>query len=248
MGDLASLASRISCVPWQSVQTAAFSEPAATACPWTLCAYEATICALCPLSCITNFWLWQAPQVAGIFEWCTRDFGSLAGSNSCGLPWQSTHVAALLLPPWTALPWKLRSYAACSSAWQVAQVIFRGGVSCAELFTSVWQSTQVNMLPWMESLKPCGSTCKLTVLPLTSWVSVASLWQARHSSAAGLGGCLPAGGLPAARSVPAVKSRVRATPGAKIFRIVRVDMLSPANLSESNDLQAANQAAYSLIT
>jgi hypothetical protein len=27
-----------------------------------------------------------------------------------------------------------------------------------------------------------------------------------------------------------------------------VDMLSPANLSESNDLQAANQAAYSLIT
>ena len=33
------------------------------------------------------------------------------------------------------------------SAWQVAQLIFSGGVSCAELFTSVWQSTQVNMLP-----------------------------------------------------------------------------------------------------
>ena len=41
--------------------------------------------------------------------WCTRDFGSLAGNSSCGLPWQSTQVAALLLPPCTALPWKLRS-------------------------------------------------------------------------------------------------------------------------------------------
>src|ERR1017187_7324024 len=99
IGDFASFASRISCVPWQSVQTAAFSDPAATACPWTLISYEATICALCPPSCITNFWLWQAPQVAGMLVWCTRDFGSLAGSSSRGLPWQSTQVAALLLPP-----------------------------------------------------------------------------------------------------------------------------------------------------
>src|SRR5579862_3681134 len=36
IGDFASLASRISCVPWQSVQTAAFSDPAETACPCTL--------------------------------------------------------------------------------------------------------------------------------------------------------------------------------------------------------------------
>src|SRR5579859_2758843 len=76
----------------------------------------------------------------------------------------------------------------------------------------------------MESLNPWGSTCRLTGLPFTSWVKVASLWQARHSSAAGLGGCLAAGGLPAASRVPADKRRVRATPDAKIFRIVRVDM------------------------
>ena len=49
--------------------------------------------------------------------------------------------------------------------------------------------------------------------------------------------------LPAARTVPAVKSRVRATPGAKILRIVRVDMLSPANLSELNFAGRPFQAA-----
>ena len=29
-----------------------------------------------------------------------------------------------------------------------AQVIFLGGVSCARLFTSLWQSTHLNMRPW----------------------------------------------------------------------------------------------------
>ena len=86
------------------------------------------------------------------------------------------------------------------------------------------------MLPWMESLKPCGSTCRLTVLPFSSWASEASLWQARHSSAVGFAGVFWEGLFPAARTVPAVNSRVRATPGAKILHIVRVDILSPANL------------------
>src|SRR5438477_5359816 len=86
----------------------------------------------------------------------------------------------------------------------------------------------------MESLKAFGSTCRLTGFPLTSWVSVASLWQARHSSAAGFGGSF----LAAASSELAVKTMVRATPDAKILRLVRVDMLSPANASESNHLRA----------
>ena len=40
-------------------------------------------------------------------------------------------------------------------------------------------------------------------------------------------------------TVPAVKRRVRATPDAKRFRIVRVDIPSPANPSELNDLRTA---------
>src|SRR5580692_4329453 len=48
-----------------------------------------------------------------------------------------------------------------------------------------------------------------------------------------------AGCLPAAKTLPAVKSRVRANPGAKIFGIVRVDLLSPANLSQWNEFCAA---------
>ena len=48
-----------------------------------------------------------------------------------------------------------KSYRKFSSAW------FRVG----NFLTSVWQSTHVNRLPCMESLKACGSTCKLTGLP-----------------------------------------------------------------------------------
>src|SRR5579864_5716790 len=86
MGDFGSLAARISCEPWQSVQTAAFSDPAATALPCTLSSYEINTCELCPLAAITNFCPWHTPQVAGILAWFTRDFGSEAGSTSCGLP------------------------------------------------------------------------------------------------------------------------------------------------------------------
>ncbi len=35
---------------------------------------------------------------------------------------------------------------------------FCGGVSCARLFTSLWQSTQANMRPWMECLSLLWST------------------------------------------------------------------------------------------
>ena len=38
-----------------------------------------------------------------MLAWCTRDLGSLAGSSSCGLPWQSTQVAAWVFPPWQRL-------------------------------------------------------------------------------------------------------------------------------------------------
>src|SRR4029077_12373092 len=102
--------------------------------------------------------------------------------------------------------------------------MFCGGVSCAELFTSVWQSTQVKMLPWMESLNAWESTCRLTTLPFTSCDREAWLWQARHSSAVGLGGSF----LGAAWSATAAKKRARAPPGSKKFRIVRGDLLSPA--------------------
>src|SRR5581483_310267 len=53
--DFGSTADRISWEPWQSVQTAALSDPAATALPWTLSWYDKNGCALCPLACITNF-------------------------------------------------------------------------------------------------------------------------------------------------------------------------------------------------
>jgi hypothetical protein len=51
-----------------------------------LCRYEEKGWALWPLASMTYFWPWQVPQVAGILAWLTRDFGSLAGNNSCGLP------------------------------------------------------------------------------------------------------------------------------------------------------------------
>ena len=40
--------------------------------------------------------------------------------------------------------------AVCASSWQSAHAIFFGGVSCARLFTSLWQSTHPKMLPWIE--------------------------------------------------------------------------------------------------
>src|SRR5579872_677869 len=43
------------------------------------------------------------------------------------------------------------------------------------------------MLPCMESLNLSGFTYKLTGLPLTSWLNVESLWQARQSSLLGFG-------------------------------------------------------------
>ena len=49
--------------------------------------------------------------------------------------------------------------------------------------------------------------------------------------------------MEAARSDPAVKRRVRATPGAKKFRIGRVDMLSPASSLESTDFPRPFTAA-----
>ena len=72
-------------------------------------------------------------------------------------------------------------------------------------------------------LKRLRIDVQANILPFTSCDREASLWQARHSSAVGLGGSF----LDAAWSAPAAKRRVRATPGAKRFRIVRVDMLSP---------------------
>src|SRR5581483_5316264 len=123
----------------------------------------------------------------------------------------------------------------CSSAWQVAQAIFFGVCWCGGVFTSVWQSTQVNMPPWMEALNLSGSTWRLSALPLTSCVKVASLWQARQSSAVGLGGSF----LVAARSDAAVRTRVRTTPGAKNLSRIRVDILSPAYLLRLDRLSKA---------
>src|SRR6266567_8482637 len=94
----------------------------------------------------------------------------------------------------------------------------------------------------MESLNRWGSTCKLTGLPWTSWVRVASLWQARHSSAVGFGSSLLAVFFVAAKLGGMVRKRARATPDAKIFRMVRVDMLSPADSSELDELRAAASA------
>ena len=65
------------------------------------------------------------------------------------------------------------------------------------------------MLPWMEFLNASGSTCRVDGLPLASWLRVASLWQARHSSAVGLGGCFFA-----AAEREALASRENAQPDA----------------------------------
>ena len=55
---------------------------------------------------------------------------------------------------------------------------------------------------------------------------------------------LAGGWFTGGEELPAVKSRVRATPGAKRFRMVRVDMLSPANLSELNALQCGRYGRF----
>ena len=93
---------------------------------------------------------------------------------------QSVQVAAWPSPALIALAWKLRSYADCSSAWQVAHKTFAGVPSCGALFKSVWQSTQVNIPPWIEFLNVSGLTYKLNGFPLTSLPKVESPWQARH--------------------------------------------------------------------
>src|SRR5271166_1167810 len=105
IGDLGSPAPRMSCSPWQSVQTAAVPEPAATALPCTLCWYEVKGAELTPDDAMTNFSPWHAPQVRGMFERATFDLGSLHASISCTLPWQSWHFATLELPAEAALAW-----------------------------------------------------------------------------------------------------------------------------------------------
>src|SRR6516225_3152186 len=75
--DFGSLPLRMSCPPWQSVQTAAVSEPAPTALPCTLCWYAMKGAELRPLDSITNFWPWQVPQVCGMLLRAIFDLGSL---------------------------------------------------------------------------------------------------------------------------------------------------------------------------
>src|ERR1700739_1345125 len=107
----------------------------------------------------------------------------------------------------------------------MAQLIFLGVFSCAEFFTSVWQSTQVNMLPWMESLNFCGSTCRLTVLPMRSWVRVASLWGVGPSSAGGWSGVF----VETVVAATGLKKGVGATPAAQRFRKFSLYMSPPAD-------------------
>jgi hypothetical protein len=73
------------CSPWQSVQTGAWSSPAAARAPWTLCRYAARMPA------------WQEPQVDGRLRRATRDDGSVTRAVSW-LPWQVTHVAETARP------------------------------------------------------------------------------------------------------------------------------------------------------
>src|SRR5579863_4111430 len=101
MGDLSSLAARISCAPWQSVHTAAFCEPFSIARPCTLAWYETKACALSPFDEVMNFCPWHRPQVTGMLAWLTGDAGSPGVRTSCALPWQSTHVAPKAAPALT---------------------------------------------------------------------------------------------------------------------------------------------------
>ncbi len=121
----------MSCSPWQSVQTAATPEPAATALPCTLSWYDVKGAELTPDDAITNFWPWHAPQVCGMLARATFDFGSLAGrdlmhaavailafrhigvARGCGLGVDTVIVSSLLISvtggaDWLGRRWFMR--------------------------------------------------------------------------------------------------------------------------------------------
>src|SRR5579863_9515899 len=109
-----------------------------------------------------------------MLAWLTGEPGSPPANTSWAFPWQSWQLAADF-PAAVIFACVLCAYASFASAWQFAHRIFWGGVSCARLFTSVWQSTQASFMElWMECLSFFASTKSETVLPLMSVVSVGS--------------------------------------------------------------------------
>jgi len=64
ISDLASLAGRMSCAPWQSVQTAACCEPFRDRAAVDALLVVDKLLQLLPVDSIRNFCPWQAPQVA----------------------------------------------------------------------------------------------------------------------------------------------------------------------------------------
>src|SRR2546428_13507326 len=101
-----------------------------------------------------------------MWAWLTRDLGSLAGRSSCGLPWQSIQGAAWLSPALIALAWKLPSYAACSSAWQVAQESLAGGGPGGAFLGASGASPQGNHPPATQTLNLARFADRPTPLPV----------------------------------------------------------------------------------
>src|SRR5579863_5767423 len=92
----------------------------------------------------------------------------------------------------------------------------------------------------MESLKAPGSTYRLTGLPLTSWLSVESLWQVRQSSVVGFGA-----GLDAACRVPSEIRIFRATAAMNDGRILIPGIQAPlraAPFDAADTLEIATSA------
>ena len=58
---------------------------------------------------------------AGSFRWWVGEAGSSDPLMSC-IPWQSTHLAASVCPPFRATPWTPCRYFACAVSWHVPQL------------------------------------------------------------------------------------------------------------------------------
>ena len=182
IGDLGSLAPRMSCSPWQSVQTAAFSEPRGH----RLAMYAllvggegrgadaagghheflAVTCAAGLRNVGARYFRLGIAGRQNLVDAAVAvlALGDVGVSRRGGLGMDAMIVSRLL-----------------DRLWQVAHTGLAGVGSCGKALMSVWQSVQPKTL-WMEALNFASSTCRLTGLPFSSLVRVASLWQARHSS------------------------------------------------------------------
>src|SRR5512139_186279 len=136
---------RMSCVPWQSVQTGTLSLDLPVPCrglPWMLSWYIAETLPPGTLPSLMSFSSpWQAPQVVSRFARLVFAASSEVALMSC-VPWQSLQVAATILPPARARPWMVVAYSLTAFSWQLAH--WAGSTDLCGYFRNpspAWQST-----------------------------------------------------------------------------------------------------------